>query len=222
MQKPAFACLPTKTSRQTGLMTNEGLGIKENFIKRLLDIFLSIIGLILSFPVLGLLWIIAAINTHSSGLLAQKRIGKNGKPFLLFKLKTMRDDHEASTYITTAMDKRITHFGRFLRKTKLDELPQLWNVLIGQMSLVGPRPDVPGYADQLQGEDRIILTIKPGITGPASLAFRDEEELLAKQENPQQYNDDVIWPEKVRINKEYIKNYSLRKDIQIIWKTVFR
>ena len=202
-------------------MTNEGLGIKENFIKRLLDIFLSIPGLILSFPVLGLLLVIAAINTKSSGLLAQKRIGKNGKPFLLFKLKTMRDDDEASIFITTATDKRITNFGRFLRKTKLDELPQLWNVFIGKMSFVGPRPDVPGYADQLQGEDRIILSVRPGITGPASLAFRYEEELLAKQENPQQYNDKVIWPEKVRINKAYIKSYSLRKDIQIIWKTVF-
>ena len=191
------------------------------FFKRLLDIFLSILGLILSFPVLGILWIIAAINTHSFGLLAQKRIGKGGKPFLLFKLKTMRDDEEASTFITTATDKRITNFGRFLRKTKLDELPQLWNVLIGKMSLVGPRPDVAGYADQLRGEDRIILSVRPGITGPASLAFRDEEELLAKQENPQQYNDKVIWPEKVRINKAYIKNYSLRKDIQIIWQTVF-
>ena len=96
----------------------------------------------------------------------------------------MRDDDEASTFITTAADKRITNFGRFLRKTKLDEFPQLWNVLIGQMSLVGPRPDVPGYADQLQDEDRIILSVRPGITGPASLAFRDEEELLAKQKIP--------------------------------------
>ena len=189
--------------------------------KRLLDIFLSILGLILSFPVLGLLWFIAAIDTYSSGLLAQKRIGKDGKPFLLYKLKSMRDNNEASTFITTATDKRITHFGCFLRKTKLDELPQLWNVLIGKMSFVGPRPDVPGYADQLQGEDRIILSVRPGITGPASLAFRDEEELLAKQENLQQYNDEVIWPEKVRINKEYIKNHSLLTDIQIIWKTVF-
>ena len=192
----------------------------QAFIKRLLDIFLSLVGLILSFPVLGLLLIIAAVNTNSSGLLAQRRIGKDGKPFMLFKLKTMRDEDEASTFITTAKDKRITNFGRFLRKTKLDELPQLWNVLIGKMSLVGPRPDVPGYADQLQGDDQIILSIRPGITGPASLAFRDEEELLAKQENPQQYNDEVIWPEKVRINKEYIKNYSLITDIKIIWKTV--
>ena len=197
------------------------LKLHQVFFKRLLDISLSIPGLILSFPVLGLLLIIAAINTNSSGLLAQKRIGKDGKAFLLYKLKTMRNDDEASTFITTSKDKRITHFGRFLRKTKLDELPQLWNVLIGKMSLVGPRPDVPGYADQLRGEDRIILSVRPGITGPASLAFKDEEEVLAKQENPQQYNDEVIWPEKVRINKEYIKNYSLRTDIKIIWKTVF-
>ena len=189
--------------------------------KRLLDITLAIVGVVLSFPVLGLLLVIAGINTKSTGLLVQKRIGKNGIPFMLYKLKTMRDEGEASTFITTANDKRVTTFGRFLRKTKLDELPQLWNVLIGKMSFVGPRPDVPGYADQLQGDDRIILFVRPGITGPASLAFRDEEELLAKQENPQQYNDEVIWPEKVKINKEYIKNYSLLTDIKIIWKTVF-
>jgi len=188
--------------------------------KRLLDITLAIVGVVLSFPVLGLLLVIAAVNTNSSGLLAQKRIGKNGIPFMLYKLKTMRDENEASTFITTAKDKRITTFGRFLRKTKLDELPQLWNVLIGKMSFVGPRPDVPGYADQLQGDDRIILSVRPGITGPASLAFRDEEELLAEQEDPQQYNDEVIWPEKVRINKDYIRNYSLLKDIKLIFKTV--
>ena len=189
--------------------------------KRLLDITLAIVGIVLSFPFLVLLLVIAGINTKSSGLLLQKRIGKNGKPFMLYKIKTMRDEGEASTFITTANDKRVTTFGRFLRKTKLDELPQLWNVLIGKMSFVGPRPDVPGYADQLQGDDRIILSVRPGITGPASLAFRDEEELLAKQENPQQYNDEVIWPEKVRINKAYIRNYSLLTDIRIIWKTVF-
>jgi len=188
--------------------------------KRLLDITLAIVGVVLSFPVLGLMLIIAAINTNSYGLLAQKRIGKNGNPFMLYKLKTMRDVDEASTFITTANDKRVTTFGRFLRKTKLDELPQLWNVLIGKMSFVGPRPDVSGYADQLQGDDKIILSVRPGITGPASLAFRDEEELLAEQEDPQQYNDEVIWPEKVRINKDYIRNYSLLKDIKLIFKTV--
>ena len=189
--------------------------------KRLLDITLAIVGVVLSFPVLGLLLVIAAVNTNSSGLLAQKRIGKNGIPFMLYKLKTMRDEGEASTFITTANDKRVTTFGRFLRKTKLDELPQLWNVLIGKMSFVGPRPDVPGYADQLQGDDRIILSVRPGITGPASLAFKDEEDLLAEQDDPQRYNDEVIWPEKVRINKDYIRNYSLLTDIKMIWKTVF-
>ena len=189
--------------------------------KRLLDITLAIVGIVLSFPFLVLLLVIAGINTKSSGLLLQKRIGKNGKPFMLYKIKTMRDEGEASTFITTANDKRVTTFGRFLRKTKLDELPQLWNVLIGKMSFVGPRPDVPGYADQLQGDDKIILSVRPGITGPASLAFKDEEDLLAEQDDPQRYNDEVIWPEKVKINKEYIKNYSLMTDIQIIWKTVF-
>ena len=133
----------------------------------------------------------------------------------------MINDGEDITFITTSKDPRITKFGHFLRKTKLDELPQLWNVLIGQMSFVGPRPDVPGYADQLEGDDKIILSVKPGITGPASLAFKDEEELLAQKDNPKQYNDEVIWPQKVKINKDYIRNYSFKNDIKYIIETVF-
>jgi len=201
---------------------NNEMNLKPHqaFYKRLLDILLSIFGLILSFPVLGLLLIITSINTGSFGLMAQKRVGKNGKEFMLYKLKTMRDDDAISSFITTANDKRITGFGRFLRNTKLDELPQLWNVLIGQMSFVGPRPDVPGYADQLKGEDRIILSVKPGITGPASLAFKNEEELLAKQDDPKTYNDTIIWPEKIKINKNYIKNYSFINDLKIISQTI--
>jgi len=132
----------------------------------------------------------------------------------------MKPTDSKQSNVVTNNNPNITSFGHFLRKTKLDELPQLWNVLIGNMSFVGPRPDVPGYADQLQGDDKIILTVRPGITGPASLAFRDEEELLAEQDDPQRYNDEVIWPEKVRINKEYIRNYSLLKDIKLIFKTV--
>jgi lipopolysaccharide/colanic/teichoic acid biosynthesis glycosyltransferase len=122
--------------------------------------------------------------------------------------------------ITTGIDKRITPIGKILRKYKLDELPQLWNVLTGTMSFVGPRPDVRGYADTLTGEDRVILSIKPGITGPASLYFRNEEELLAKVENPSKYNDEVIWPLKVKINREYIEHYKFIQDIQYILATV--
>lgn len=193
----------------------------QKILKRLLDISLSLFGLILSFLFLGVLLILSSIDTQSLGILSQNRIGQFGKTFRLLKFKTMRDTNQPQNYITTINDPRITKFGRFLRKTKLDELPQLWNVLIGDMSFVGPRPDVPGYADKLQGEDRIILEVKPGITGPASLAFKNEEELLAKQQNPKIYNDEVIWPEKVNINKAYIKNYKFKKDIKIIVKTIF-
>ena len=122
--------------------------------------------------------------------------------------------------ITIKDDPRITKSGKFFRKTKIDELPQLFNVLFGSMSFVGPRPDVEGYADKLEGEDTIILTIRPGITGPASLKYKDEEALLAQQPNPKAYNDTVIWTDKVVINKAYINSWSLKKDIYYIVKTI--
>ena len=127
--------------------------------------------------------------------------------------------HNGSS-VSVAGEARITPLGATLRKYKLDELPELWDVLIGNMSFVGPRPDVPGYADQLQGEDRRILELRPGITGPASLKYRDEEELLATVENPQEYNDKVIYPDKIRINLYYLQHYSFVKDIQMIVCTV--
>jgi lipopolysaccharide/colanic/teichoic acid biosynthesis glycosyltransferase len=122
--------------------------------------------------------------------------------------------------ITSAIDNRITPIGHFLRKFKLDELPQLWNVLIGKMSLVGPRPDVAGYADKLMGENRKILELKPGITGPASLYFRNEEEVLAQVDNLKQYNDTVIWPKKVELNLDYYYHWSFWKDIGYILRTI--
>ena len=142
-------------------------------------------------------------------LFKQIRIGKNGVPFTIYKLRTIP---EGAT-IPNA-------WGAFLRKSKLDELPQLLNVLKGEMTLVGPRPDVPGYADLLQGDDSIILTLKPGITGLASLKYRNEEQLLAQQPNPKQYNDEVIWPDKVRINKWYASNRTFLIDLQIIFYTL--
>jgi lipopolysaccharide/colanic/teichoic acid biosynthesis glycosyltransferase len=197
------------------------LKLCQKLLKRLLDVTLACFGLILSFLFLGLLLILCSLDTKSYGIIAQTRIGQYGIPFKLLKFKTMRDTLQPQNYITTINDPRITKFGRFLRRTKLDELPQLWNVLIGDMSFVGPRPDVAGYADLLEGDDRIILKVKPGITGPASLAFKDEEELLAKQDNPKKYNDAVIWPEKVKVNKAYIQNYSFKKDLYFILKTIF-
>ena len=127
--------------------------------------------------------------------------------------------HHGSS-VSLAGEARITPLGAVLRRYKIDELPELWNVLIGDMSFVGPRPDVPGYADQLQGEDREILKLRPGITGPASMKYRNEEELLAKQFDPVRYNDEVIYPDKVRINRYYLHHYSFIKDIQMIIYTV--
>jgi len=191
---------------------------KDKLIKRVFDFILSFIGLLLSFPIILIAWIIASIETRSNGMFSQIRVGENGKLFKIYKIKTMKD--KKGTTITTANDDRITKSGKIFRKYKIDELPQLWNVLIGDMSFVGPRPDVPGYADKLEGDDRIVLSIKPGITGPASLKYKNEEEILAQVENPKEYNDKVIWPDKVKINKEYIKKWSLKKDIEYIIKTV--
>ncbi len=122
--------------------------------------------------------------------------------------------------VTTSNDRRITKSGAFFRRTKIDELPQLFNVLIGDMSFVGPRPDVPGYADRLEGEARAILELRPGITGPASLKYKNEEEILAQQKDPKMYNDTVIWPDKVAINLEYIQNWSFKKDMEYIFQTI--
>lgn len=190
--------------------------------KRSFDFILSAIGLVLSSWLIFIAWIIASIDTKSNGFFLQRRVGKDGKLFTVIKIKTMRPLTGVDTTITKDGDPRITKWGRFFRKTKVDELPQLINVLLGQMSFVGPRPDVPGYADKLKGNDRRVLSIRPGITGPATLAYRNEEEILAAQEDPQKYNDEVIYPDKVRINLEYIDNWSLKKDIYYIYKTIVK
>ena len=168
-----------------------------------------------------IVYILATIDTRKSGFFIQERVGKDGKLFKVIKIRTMRDVPDVNTTVTRENDPRITRLGRFWRKTKIDELPQLINVLLGQMSFVGPRPDVPGFADQLTGPDRIILTVRPGITGPATLRFRNEEQLLAQQDDPEAYNRKVIWPEKVRLNREYVENYSFRQDIKYILQTLF-
>ena len=152
-------------------------------------------------------------------LFVQKRVGQYGKLFSMYKFRSMTVGHSGSS-VSVAGESRITPLGAKLRKYKLDELPELWNVLIGDMSFVGPRPDVPGYADQLKGRDRDVLKLRPGITGPASLKYRDEEELLAQVEDPQKYNDEVIYPDKVKINLFYLDHYSFIKDIQMIFCTV--
>mgnify|MGYP003988917963 FL=1 len=189
-------------------------------LKRVFDIIFSFFGLTIFFVIILFSWAFSSINSRKNGLFIQDRVGKNGKTFKIIKIRTMKPDSSISTTVTQIGDPRITRLGLFFRKTKIDELPQLWNVLIGQMSFVGPRPDVLGYADRLQGEDRIILSIRPGITGPAQLAYKDEEEVLASQNDPVKYNDEIIWPDKVRINREYIRNYSFFKDFYYIWKTI--
>ena len=196
------------------------LTFRQRFIKKTFDIVLSLFGIIFSWWIIVLAWIVSSFETRSNGLFVQKRVGKDGKLFSVFKIKSMKKVDGVDTSITSINDVRITRSGMFFRRTKIDELPQLFNVFIGDMSFVGPRPDVSGYADKLEGEDRIILSIRPGITSPASIKYKNEEEILAKQDNPAWYNDNVIWPDKVKINKEYIKNYSFEKDIKYIIKTI--
>jgi len=196
------------------------MSARDRFIKRLFDLAGALIGLLLLWWLILIAFILATIDSRQNGFFMQQRVGKGGKLFKVIKIRTMRDLPDIDTTVTRENDPRITRLGRFWRKTKIDELPQLINVLLGQMSFVGPRPDVPGFADQLAGEDRIILTIRPGITGPATLKFRDEEKLLAQQNDPETYNREVIWPEKVRLNREYIENYSFWRDLHYIWQTI--
>jgi len=188
--------------------------------KRGFDILLALLGIVLTFWIMLIAFIIASIETQSFGIFMQKRVGRYGKLFWVYKIKTMRRVDGVEGYVTTANDVRITKSGKFFRETKIDELPQLFNVFFGSMSFVGPRPDVEGYADKLEGDDAVILAIRPAITGPASLKYKNEEELLAKQEHPKVYNDRVIWVDKVAINRDYIANWSFSKDIYYIIKTV--
>lgn len=189
-------------------------------LKEIFDKVMAFIGLILFSPVLIIIAIMIKIKMPDGPVLfRQKRIGKDGKVFTIYKFRTMTTNHGGNS-ISIAGERRITSLGAILRKYKLDELPELWNVLIGDMSFVGPRPDVPGYADTLQGENKNILKLKPGITGPASLKYRNEEEILATKPNPQKFNDEIIFPDKVRINLFYLNNYSFIVDMKIIFCTI--
>lgn len=190
------------------------------FFKSLFDRGASFFGLILLFPVLLVVALLIRIKMPGGPVIfKQERVGRYGRLFIMYKFRSMTVAHSGSS-VSVKGESRITPLGAKLRKYKLDELPELWNVLIGDMSFVGPRPDVPGYADNLKGDDRRMLLLKPGITGPASLKYRNEEELLAEQEDPQKYNDEVLFPDKVRINIEYLDNWSFWDDIKIIIYTV--
>lgn len=209
-------------------------------LKFLFDRLVSLVGLLVLWPVLVIVAILIRVKMPGGPVFfKQQRVGKDGKLFTMVKFRTMTVDHGGSS-VSVAGESRITPLGATLRKYKLDELPELWNVLKGDMSFVGPRPDVPGYADQLQGDDREVLKLRPGITGPASLKYRDEEEQIAAfvVQNKKQYiekpdfttmtdeqialwyNDHVIFPDKVRINRYYLHHYSFWTDIKMIFATV--
>ena len=203
-------------------------------LKFLFDRIVSFLGLLFLWPVLIVVAILVKIKMPGGpAFFVQKRVGKDGKLFKCHKFRTMTMKHSGST-VSVAGDSRITPLGAKLRHYKLDELPGLWDVLIGNMSFVGPRPDVPGYADKLVGNDRDVLKLRPGITGPATLKYRLEDEMIAEyvaqkqkdgdtrdpQEIAVEYNDTVIYPDKVRLNCYYYRNYSFWKDIKMIFCTV--
>lgn len=214
--------------------------------KWIFDRVVALIGLLFLWPVLIIVAILIKVKMPGGpAIFKQKRVGLNGELFTMYKFRSMTVNHGGSS-VSVAGENRITPLGAKLRKYKLDELPELWNVFIGDMSFVGPRPDVPGYADNLEGEDRLVLKLRPGITGPATLKYRDEEELIAdflhqvrseelgvKTEYPTVdftsmndeeiavwYNDNVIYPDKVKINLEYYRNHSLIGDLKLIIETV--
>ena len=203
-------------------------------LKFLFDRLVSLIGLLFLWPLLIVVAILIKIKMPGGpAIFTQKRVGKDGKLFTCHKFRSMTMKHSGST-VSVAGDSRITPLGATLRHYKIDELPGLWDVLIGNMSFVGPRPDVPGYADKLQGDNRIVLKLRPGITGPATLKYRLEDEMISEyvakkqeegdcssaQEIAEEYNNKVIYPDKVRINKYYYEHYSFIKDIQMVFCTV--
>ncbi len=191
-------------------------------LKWLFDRVVSFVGMILLFWLYIIVAILIKIKMPGPVLFVQKRVGRYGRLIKVHKFRSMRvkEAGDIDTGVAAAEVSRITPLGEKLRKYKLDELPELWDVFIGNMSFVGPRPDVPGYADKLEGEDREILELRPGITGPASLKYRNEEEILANVEDPQKYNDEIIYPDKVRLNRYYLHHYSFWTDIKMIFATV--
>ena len=189
-------------------------------LKRTFDLLAAFLGLLILWPVLLIIALFIKMKMPGGLVIfQQKRVGQYGRLFTLYKFRTMTVNHSGSS-VSVAGESRITPLGAKLRKYKLDELPELYNVLKGDMSFVGPRPDVPGYADKLQGTDRDILKLKPGITGTASIKYRNEEEILALQDDPIRYNNEVIFPDKVKININYLNNRNFWTDLNIIFCTL--
>ncbi|TPV33822.1 sugar transferase [Paucihalobacter ruber] len=189
----------------------------QKLIKRLFDLLLAIVLLIPVSLLIIVLMLICAVETRSNGLYRHARIGQYGQPFVMYKLRTLKNE----PHYLGKLEQSATRSGKWIRAHKLDELPQLYHVLTGEMSFVGPRPDVPGFADKLEGADRVILSVKPGITGPATLKYKHEEQLLALQDNPETYNRTIIWPDKVKINKNYAENWSFYLDLDCLLKSLF-
>ncbi|KOS06359.1 sugar transferase [Flavobacterium akiainvivens] len=182
-------------------------------LKRGFDIFFALTGLLLAGWAIVLFFLLATLDTRKNGIFKQKRIGQYGRPFIIYKLRSIASVSPEGKWT-------ITRLGRFMRDYKIDELPQFINILKGDMSAVGPRPDIPGYYDTLVGDDRLVLQLKPGLTGPSNLKYWNEEYDLAAQPNPLRYNDEVLFPDKVRINLCYFKKQSFWLDLKIIFYTI--
>lgn len=188
---------------------------KQLKVKRLFDLALVVMLLPLLVIPIVVFVIAATIDTKKYGVFSQLRVGQHARLFKIYKIRTLKEGKHRLGHL----EKSATPLGKFLRRTKLDELPQLVNVLIGDMSFVGPRPDVQGFADELEGDDRKILIVKPGITGEATLKYKDEERVLERQKDPEHYNRTIIWADKVKINKKYVENYSFYLDLVLILKS---
>lgn len=193
----------------------------NNLSKEIFDKIVSAVSLILCLPLMIILGFLVKATSRGPIIFKQQRVGKDRKMFSIYKFRTMY--HESPKQVVSVKgDPRITLIGGFLRKWKFDELPELWNIFIGDMSFVGPRPYVPHLAEKLLGEDVRILRLKPGMTGPATLKYINEEEILSKVDDPVKFNNEVIFPDKVKINLEYLDNWNFKGDIRIIWHTLLR
>lgn len=188
-------------------------------LKRLFDFMLSLVAVVVLSPLLLFVALSIKLSMPGPVLFQQRRIGRHAKPFTIYKFRTMRINN-SKVSVTLSTDNRITPFGQFLRRTKIDELPQLFNILKGDMSVVGPRPDVPGYYDTLTGEDQIIWKLRPGLTGLDSMCYPDEQALLDKVSDPEKFYDEKLWPDKVRLNRWYAENRSLWMDVKIVVNTI--
>jgi len=190
-------------------------------VKIIFDFLLALFGVILFAPIFLVIVFLIKLDSKGSVFFMQSRVGLDGKFFKIIKFRTMNVNQNSNSTITLKDDPRITRIGKYLRKSKIDELPELFNILIGDMSFVGPRPDVSGYADLLKGENRNILKLRPGITSHASLKYSNEEVLLSKVVDPISYNNNTIYPDKVRMNLNYYKNHNIWIDIKVIFATLY-